>query len=116
MAPPPSRALRWPLRGRTRPLDRQALGLELLGEQEGELQRLAGVEARIALRLVAFVQLVDRDLGRAADALGDLLAGHLEMDAAGMGALGAMHGEELLHLAQDVVEVASLLAVRRALG
>ena len=74
--------------------DGQALGLELLGEQEGKLQRLAGVEPRIALRLVALVELVDRDVGRAADALGDFLAGHLEMHAAGMGALGAMHREE----------------------
>src|SRR5215469_7190321 len=102
----------WPLRGRARPLNRQALGLELLGEQEGQFQRLAGVETRIALRLVALVQLVDRDLDRAAGALGDLLAGHLEVDAAGMRALGAVHGEELRDLAQDVVEVAGLLAVR----
>src|SRR5471030_2676779 len=90
----------------------QALGLELLSEQEGELKSLAGVEARIALRLVALVQVLDGDVGRATDALGDLLAGHLEMHAARMRSLGAVHGEEVLHLAQNVVEVAGLAAVR----
>ena len=42
----------------------------------------------------------------AAGALGDVLAGHLEMDAAGIGALGAVDGEEAPHLAQDGVEAA----------
>src|SRR5262249_6726783 len=67
----------------------------------------------IALRLVALVQVLDRDVGRTADALGDFLAGHLEMHAARMGALGAVHGEELLHLLQDGVEVAGLLSLSR---
>src|SRR5207245_7147074 len=93
----PSPALRLASDRRSCPLHAEALGLELLGEQEGELERLAGVEARIALRLVALVQILDRDVGRAADALRDLLTGHFEMHAARMRALGTVHGEELLH-------------------
>src|SRR5258707_8177014 len=91
---------------RSRSGDRQALGLELLGEQEGQLERLAGIEPGIALRLVALGEIVDGDVDGSADALGHFLAGHLEMDAAGMTAFGAMDGEEVLPLAQDGVQVA----------
>src|SRR5439155_24769402 len=44
---------------------------------------------------------------------GDVLAGHLAMDAAGMGTLGAMHGEEGAHLGEDAVERPRLVAGRR---
>src|SRR5260221_4229074 len=111
--PPLARLSRARSGGRARRMDRQALRLELLGEQEGELQRLAGVEARIALRLVALVQVLDRDVGRAADALGYFLAGHLEMHAAGMRALGTVHGEELLHFLEDGVEVSGRVCAFR---
>lgn len=54
--------------GRAGPCDGQAFRLELLGEQEREFERLAGVQPGIDQRLVALVEIVDRDLGRAADA------------------------------------------------
>ena len=50
---------------------------------------------------------------RAADAFGDVLAGHLDMHAAGMGALGVVDGEEAAHLGQDAVERPGLVAGRR---
>src|SRR3546814_9191538 len=48
----------------------------------------------------------------AADALGHVLAGHLEMHAARVRAFGAMHREEAPHLGQDRVDGTGLEAVR----
>src|SRR3546814_13975751 len=52
----------------------------------------------------------------AADALGDILPRHLEVDAAGVAAFGAVHGEEVLHLRQHAVEGPRLIAARRLDG
>src|SRR5215207_6075909 len=85
---------------------------EQLGDLEGELQGLTGVEARVAGCLVAAVQVAVGDLVGPAEALGDVLAGQLDVDAAGVGALGAVHGEEAGQLGHDVVEAAGLVARR----
>ena len=50
----------------------------------------------------------------AAEALGDVLAGQLDVDAAGPRALGTVGADESGDLADDVVEVAGLAPVRRA--
>src|SRR5580704_10369950 len=74
---PPAKNLdrtRHSLDRRPRPGDREAFRLELLGEQEGKLERLAGVEPGVALRLVALDQIVDGDVDSAADALRHFLA------------------------------------------
>ena len=68
---------------------------EAFRHQEGELQRLAGVEPRIAMGVIAVFQIVFGDLLRPAQAFGDVLAGHLEMHAARMGAFGAMHSKKV---------------------
>jgi hypothetical protein len=47
---------------------------------------------------------------RAADAFGDVLPGHLQVNAAGMGAFRGMDTEERLHLGQDAVERPGLVA------
>ena len=52
--------------------------------------------------------LLEHRLG-AAEALGHVLAGDLEVDASGPGADLAVRGEEALDLAQDVVEAARLV-------
>ena len=65
------------------------------------------------MRVVAVLQILVPDRARAAGAFGDVLAGHLDVDAARMRALGAMHLEEALHLAQDAVEGPRLVAGRR---
>ena len=58
-----------------------------LGQPEGQIERLARVQARVAERHVADVQLVlEHGLG-AAQALGDVLARELDVDAAGRRAL-----------------------------
>src|SRR5581483_7833563 len=81
-----------------------ALGFELLGDEEGELERLAAVQARIAVRVVAAREIGLADLARAADALGHVLPRHLEMHAARVGPLSMVHPKKGAHLLQDAVE------------
>src|SRR5438309_2225742 len=61
--------------------------LQQFRDQESHVDRLLGVEARIADRVVAVVEILVGDRPRTADAFGDVLPGHLQMDAAGVGAL-----------------------------
>src|SRR6185437_4575936 len=78
-----------------------ALLLQLLGDEEGEFQRLTGIEPRIAMRVIAIGETAHGDRLGAAEAFGDVLPRHLEMDAARISAFGLMHREEALHPAQD---------------
>ena len=75
-------------RGKSGILD--ALGADALGDQKGQLQRLTGVEPGIAGSLIARLEIQFLDRLRPAQTFGDVLAGHLEMHAAGMGAFGAV--------------------------
>ena len=52
-----------------------------------------------------------RGRSRAAEALGDVVAGELDVQAAGVGAERAVHLEEAAHLVDDVVEAPGLVAV-----
>src|SRR5439155_15082133 len=79
-----------------------------LGDAESQIERLARVQARVAERLVAVVELRLEHLLAAAEALRHVLARELEVDAARPGARGAVGGEEALELAHHVVEVARL--------
>src|SRR6202171_4209179 len=81
-----------------------ALLLEQFGDQERHIDRLLGIEAGIADRVIAVVEILVGDGARAADAFGDVLAGHFQVHAAGMGAFRRMDGEERLHLGQHPVE------------
>src|SRR3712207_3418370 len=81
-----------------------------LRDQEGELQRLPGVQPRIAGGLVAAVEVLVADLHGPAEALGDVLTGELDVDAAGPGAQGPVDVEEAEHLVDDPVEVPGLVA------
>src|SRR5712664_2683897 len=73
--------------------DRHRLGLaaafllEQFRDQESHVDRLLGIETGIADRVIAIVEILIGDGARAADAFGDVLPGHFQMDAAGMGAL-----------------------------
>ena len=73
-------------------------------------RRLHVVQARVAQRLVARRERGLVDLLRAAEALGDVVAGELDVDAAGEGADGAVRLEEAAHLVDDVVEATRLVA------
>ena len=64
-----------------------ALLLEQFGDQERHVDRLLGIEAGIADRVIAVAEILMADGARAADAFGDVLPGHFQMHAAGMGAL-----------------------------
>src|SRR3954464_6514744 len=87
-----------------------------LGDQERQLQGLHPVQARGAHRLVAVPEVDLEQLLAAADALGDVVAGELDVDAAGPGPERAVHVEEPLHLLDDVVEAAGLVARARLEG
>ena len=80
------------------------------GDEERELQRLDPVEARVAHRLVPVGEPGLAEQLAAADALGDVVTGELDVDAAGPGAERAVDVEEALHLLDHVVEVAGLVA------
>ena len=79
-------------------------------------RRLHPVEPRVADRLVAVAEVDLGELLAAADALGDVVAGELDVDAAGPGAERAVHVEEALDLLDDVVEAAGLVARGRLEG
>src|SRR5262245_33858090 len=68
--------------------------LELLGHQESELERLRRVEARVAEGVIAVVEILIRQGAHTARAFGDVLAGHLDVDAARMGAFRLVHRHE----------------------
>src|SRR3546814_15790471 len=87
-----------------------------LFRSEGELQRLLGGEPGVLVGVVAVAQRLVADRLGAADALGDVLPGHLEVDAAGVAALGAVHSEEVLHLRQHAVAGPRPVAARRLEG
>src|SRR5215203_1465157 len=90
--------------------------VEHLGDEERQLEALLVVEPGVADRLVAQVEVGVEDLLRPADALGDVVARELDVDAAGHGAERAVHLEEPLDLLDDVVEVAGLVARGRLVG
>src|SRR6476660_552080 len=94
----------------------RASATEHLRHQEGELERLPGVQPRIAGRLVPAVEVLVADLHGAAEALGDVLAGQLDVDAARPGAQRPVHVEEAEHLVDDAVEVAGLVAAGGLVG
>src|ERR1700693_2892572 len=87
-----------------------ALALQPLGDDEGKLERLVGVEPRVTMGVVAVRQVGLGDGLGAADAFGHVLPGHLDMDAARMRAFAAVDVEEALDLGEDEVEGPRLVA------
>src|SRR5690242_18023854 len=71
-----------------------AARLQLLRDQEGELQRLLGIEPRVAEGGVIGREIRFREAVRATQAFRDIATGHFHMYAAGVGALGLVHVEE----------------------
>lgn len=83
-----------------------------LGDQERQFQALLSVQPRVAGGLVAPGQIGVGDVLGTAEALGDVLPGDLDMDAARMGAQRPVHFEESLYLVDDAVEVPGLVPRR----
>src|SRR5579863_2593130 len=75
-----------PLPGRSRLRSGAVLPPVHIGDEEGQVQGLAAVEPGVARRLVAVVQVAFRHVLTAADALGHVVAGELDVDAARVGA------------------------------
>src|SRR6266478_101252 len=90
--------------------------LEQLRDQESQVERLLGIKPEIADRVVAVVEILVGDGARTADAFGHVLAGHFQMDAAGMGALDRMDRKEAFDLGEDAVERTGLVARGRGDG
>src|SRR5215213_3274203 len=90
--------------------------LEQFGDQESHVDRLLCIQPGIAYRVIAIVEILVGNGARAADAFGHILAGHLQMNATGMSALGGVNGEERLHLRQNAVERPGLVSVAGADG
>ncbi len=67
---------------------------------EGHLQRLLCVQARVAMRVVARVEVGLQDAGAPSQALGHIIACHLQVQAAGHRAQLLMYIKECLHLQQ----------------
>ena len=84
--------------------------LQRLSDQKRQFQRLIRIHPRIAVGVVTVRQAIFGNRTGAADAFGNVLAGHLDMNPARVRALGLMHLEELLHLAEDLGKVASFVA------
>ena len=87
-----------------------------IGNAHRELERLLVVEARIDRGLYARSRSSFGEAARAADALGDVLAGELDVHAAEPRAELGVQLEALLELADDLVEPARLDPLRRRLG
>src|SRR6516165_11134113 len=83
--------------------------LEQLRNQESHVDRLFRIEAGVADRVIAVVEILLGDGARAADAFGNVLAGHFQMNAAGMGALRGVDREEILDLRQNPIERAGFV-------
>ena len=64
------------------------------------------------MRMITAAEVFVCDILGAANTFGDVLAGHLEMDAAWMRALGLMHGEETANLGQDGIKWTRLITRR----
>src|SRR6185436_16973518 len=116
-SPTTADAIAWriPSEGRVTVSERRST-TEHLRHQEGELEALLGVQPRVAGRLVPVGQVEVLDALRAAETLGHVLAGELDVDAARVGAEAAVHLEVAEHLVDDPVEVPGLVAVRRLVG
>ena len=74
-----------------------------VGDVESELEGLHAVEPRVARRLIAVAELVLGHAFGTTHALGDVVAGELDVDPAGHGAERLVHLEEAEDLVGDVV-------------
>src|SRR5665811_1729038 len=84
------------------------LATHQLGQVEGQIERLARIQARIAEGLIGLFELLFRQLLAAAEALGNIAARDLQVHAARPGAFRAVGGEEALDLGHDVAEATCL--------
>src|ERR687898_2183322 len=80
-----------------------------LGDPEGQVERLAGVQPRVAHRVVSVLEVVTENFLGAAETLGDVLARELDVHTPGPDVSGVAGGEETAQLAHDVLEAPCLV-------
>jgi len=80
---------------------------QFLGHEEGKLQRLAGVQTRVAGSVVAVRQVFVLNGADTTSTFCHILTGHLKVDTTGHGALGPMYRKEFTHFAQYGIERAA---------
>src|SRR4051794_25242182 len=81
-----------------------ALLLDEIGQEECKIDRLFGIEARIANRVIAVVEILVADLAHPSRAFGHVLAGHLQVHTTRIGAFRGMDLKKSTHLFEDQVE------------
>lgn len=86
---------------------------DVIGDEERQLQSLRRVEARVAVGFVTRAETGIGDGGSASGAFGDFLAGHFEVNAAGMDTFGAAGIEEAADFGKDAREFAGFIAAFR---
>ena len=86
--------------------------LEQLGDEKGHFDRLLCIEPWIATTTATVMQVRLRDGPRAAGAFGDILSGHFEMHAAGVGGLRPVDRKKRADSANDLVERPRFVAAR----
>jgi hypothetical protein len=84
--------------------------------QQGDLEGLLGVEARVYGGAVSAGKIFVGKVARTASALGDIFARQFEVDATKAAAAFLVHLEGLLNLPQHLIEPTRLVALRGGLG
>src|SRR5690242_14131219 len=95
---------------------RSLAAAQVARDAHGALERLLVVEARVDAALVGALEVDVGQAARATGALGDVLAGELDMDAAQVRAEAGVEHEALLELVDDLVEPPGLDAAGGGLG
>src|SRR5664279_386635 len=97
----------------TGPPDPRAPLLQHLRDLKRQLDRLTRVQPWVAGGFVPPGQVSVDDVLGPPEALGHVVAGELDVDAAGDSAQLGVYGEEASHLGQDALEVPGLVPARR---
>src|SRR5215468_6242305 len=100
--------------GSAAPVD--AAAPAVFGNEHRELERLLMVEARVDTRAIGAREISVGESARAAGALGHVITGELDVDAAEVRAHVGVDAERQIELTQDVLEAARLQPTGRGLG
>ena len=90
--------------------------LAALGNQHGELERLLMIQARIYARAVGTLQVLVSKPARTSGALGDVLAGELDVHPAQVRAHVSVNTEREIELLEDILETPRLDSTGSGLG
>ena len=89
---------------------------QFIRHDKREFQRLIGIQAGVAVGVVAVGEILVAYFFSAAGAFGDVLAGEFEVDAAGVRAFFMMNIKKAAHFIQNMIEFAGFVAAGRDHG